>query len=300
MAPPTKKASPTRAQAAAIDFDALEPNERLVALVRESNGIKNVQTIVKDLLTENEGIVNWQDERGHTALWEVAKLGNGPLCNLLLKNKADPNILIRTGSSALHEAVYYNNGTVVQQLLTAGANTEARGSKGSSFADATPLMVAKERNHTDLVKKISKFVEVDDKLDGRQGEYGPTKKSPAASSSPPATPPPPPVEPEPASALDIGDGDDWLDLSEVMRGLKLDDLNAVACAFCKESGADTLAEYVEAELVDELVEYLQNEKQLPKAKAILLKKRIESRVGSSQLAESEQTELAELRAMMAR
>ena len=258
MQTPPKTPNVIRNTTKSVNFEELEPNKRLLALAQESGGIKNVQVVVKELLSSNDGIVNYQSEKGHTALWEVARLGNGPLCNLLLKEKADPNIVAKTGSSALHEAVYFNNGNIVQQLLFAGANTEAVGGNGSTFMDETPLQLAQRRGFDDIAKKIAKHVSIDDRMDARQGEHGPIKMSAVSSDSPQVSP------------VD----ESWQDLTEIMCGLNLERYDEAARAYCKAEGAESLAEMVEAELVDKLAQYLQLNEEMGKAKAILVKKRI--------------------------
>ena len=76
------------------------------------------------------------------------------------------------------------------------------------------------------------------------------------------------------SAASIGDDELAAGLWPVFAELKLDDALGDALAWCRENGADSLAELVDAGAVDEFVEALN----LKKLKAVNLRKRLVSAV----------------------
>lgn len=78
-----------------------------------------------------------------------------PLCQLLLKNGADPNALDRqTGSTALHYAVTKGQVGIVTTLLQGGAWANVKNSAGE-----TPLSIAVSQRKKDIVLLLNNSAE---------------------------------------------------------------------------------------------------------------------------------------------
>ena len=73
-------------------------------------------------------IVNKRNDRGMTPLYIAAVRADARMCDLLLKNGADPNIPAEKNRTALHEAALLGDMPTVEVLIKAGADTNARDS----------------------------------------------------------------------------------------------------------------------------------------------------------------------------
>lgn len=87
----------------------------------------------------------WSDNRR-----DCSQEGRSEIVDLLLRNKANPNLSRADGSTALYIAAQNGHKRVVEQLLDAGATPNAACQDG-----ATPLFIASQESHADVVKVLA-------------------------------------------------------------------------------------------------------------------------------------------------
>ncbi|MBO6506197.1 MAG: ankyrin repeat domain-containing protein [Kordiimonadaceae bacterium] len=99
--------------------------------------------------------VNFVNEQniGATPLMMAAAYNNGELVNLLLSNDADVNLADSNGDPAINWAAYYGYTDIAEQLLTAGANTEQVG-------HGNPRQIAMRRGHQDFVRLMARRADI--------------------------------------------------------------------------------------------------------------------------------------------
>lgn len=88
-------------------------------------------------------------DKGQTALWWAANLGDASLVRRLLAAGADPNIPDQHGSTAFLQAASGNHCDVATLLREAGAKTDARISDGRNA-----IQLACNNGHTSMVKML--------------------------------------------------------------------------------------------------------------------------------------------------
>lgn len=108
------------------------------------------QLQVLRMLLDAGGDVNSVDDKGRTPLMMAAETNNAEIVDLLLKNKADPNIKNQDGNTALHVAAQKGNHSIIQVLLLQGKTDPHILNK----TDRTPLQVAVQNKQIDVVKII--------------------------------------------------------------------------------------------------------------------------------------------------
>lgn len=113
---------------------------------------ENHSDVVK-LLIENHANIN-AISIGGTPLQIAVELNREGIAKILLENGADVNLASpEDGATPLHVAVKNNNLSIVIALLDKGANQDAIDNQG-----LTPLDIAKESNHIDIIKFFSKQI----------------------------------------------------------------------------------------------------------------------------------------------
>lgn len=116
--------------------------------------------------------VNAQNNNGETPMHKAIFNNSVRLLmvDLLLKNKANVNLLNSLGESALHYAVRLGRADLVSVLLQNGADTTVAGSKEKK----TPYHLALDEGHKEMAARIRKHKELLDWLADLQLEsYGP-------------------------------------------------------------------------------------------------------------------------------
>ena len=135
--------------------------EDMINLLKEY-GAKTTEQANKDLLSaakqENlelvkEAIAEGADVNAKinnsTALHIISQSGNTEIAKVLIDNKADVNIKVKTGITPLMVASYYGNRDIVKLLLDNGANANIFAQNGD-----TPLSIAENKNHRDIVNLL--------------------------------------------------------------------------------------------------------------------------------------------------
>lgn len=110
----------------------------------DGNDLLAVEKLINDGATVNAKISD-----NFTVLHIAAKNGFFEVCDVLLKNKANPNIAGLHGIAPLHFAAEMSHFGIVQSLLTHGAMYNVMADSG-----VTPLEVAKETNIKDLLNLV--------------------------------------------------------------------------------------------------------------------------------------------------
>lgn len=112
----------------------------------DGNDVLAVKKLINDGSAVNAKISdNW------TVLHIAAKKGFAEVCDVLLENKANPNIAGSHGITPLHFAAELSHFDIVRSLLTHGAMYNV-----VADSDATPLEVAKQTNIKDLLNLVDK------------------------------------------------------------------------------------------------------------------------------------------------
>ncbi|HEX9048880.1 MAG TPA: ankyrin repeat domain-containing protein [Verrucomicrobiae bacterium] len=111
-----------------------------------------------ELLLQRGADVNQNAEYGRTALTVAAEEGFISILELLLANKANPNVTDnRNGQTPLWLAMYKGHDKCVKLLLAAGANVDAEASdflQPSSSPRQTSLSLATERGWMEMIKLL--------------------------------------------------------------------------------------------------------------------------------------------------
>ncbi|KAL6879037.1 hypothetical protein J3F83DRAFT_275340 [Trichoderma novae-zelandiae] len=124
-----------------------------------SHAASKGQVDVVKLLLSQEADVNAQDSKGRTVLWHASE--SHPSVNrqqrfvtveLLLENKANPNIQASDCSTALSKFVEHRDPTLIKLLRDYGASTEHRVKKGSTLISIEEL--ARATRDLDVIDAI--------------------------------------------------------------------------------------------------------------------------------------------------
>jgi ankyrin repeat protein len=109
--------------------------------------------LLAELLTAKQADVDAQDESSNTPLLWASFFGNGPLVDLLLKNKASMNIIGSNGgfsaAPALDLAIRNGYTSIAIQLITNGADLG-----GHAWWRNTPLHIATEKENVEVMKAL--------------------------------------------------------------------------------------------------------------------------------------------------
>ena len=79
--------------------------------------------------------------------------GHVKVVEFFINNGADTNIQTTYGDTALHFAVYHNRSVILNMLLEGGADPTIQNN-----IQKTPIDIAKERNYTEFVQEMEKYV----------------------------------------------------------------------------------------------------------------------------------------------
>jgi cytohesin len=131
----------------------IDDANKLINELFEAVSQNNLQKI-KELIAQGVNL-NVRDSRGETLLRKATKtdrLSSLSLVETLISRGADVNARnSRTGGTALHSVAYRGYKEVVELLIASGADVDVRYKQGE-----TPLDVAKERGHTEIVEILTK------------------------------------------------------------------------------------------------------------------------------------------------
>lgn len=130
-----------------------------------NGNIDCVQTILSVLLTAGVS-VDIANQYGYSPLMIATYKGNFRAVELLLKNKADPNLQNKKGQTALHFAVGYAQPESAFLLLKAGANPNTCSAQG-----LTPLMARYDGDNSEkYLKCVELLLEKGAKITGPKRE----------------------------------------------------------------------------------------------------------------------------------
>jgi ankyrin repeat protein len=96
--------------------------------------------------------INWQDERGETALMKAARRGDGSVAMELMNARANCDLTNESGNTALHFACKSSHRQIVHLLGEAGADVNLQNSKGN-----TPAHVAASRSELAILDELNRF-----------------------------------------------------------------------------------------------------------------------------------------------
>ena len=106
---------------------------------------------VLDALAQG-GSVAVSDSQGFTPLIIAAQIGYRDICALLLAHGSDVNeVVLKSKTTALHQAAVKGHEAVVEALLSWGANVDPQDHTG-----ATPLYLACQEGHVNCVLELLK------------------------------------------------------------------------------------------------------------------------------------------------
>ena len=106
-----------------------------------------------DVLLKNRALPNVRDKFGLTPLHRAVERGDLRSVEVLLQNGADPNIADNVDTPPLHRAARAGRTEIVRALLKGGAKIDARDRAGR-----TALDIALEYDRADTAEEIRRFV----------------------------------------------------------------------------------------------------------------------------------------------
>merc|ERR1712166_1639023 len=109
----------------------------------------DLQTVV-DLIKSGADL-NERDEGGRTPLLNAVLGGNHNICALLLREKADPELMTEDGRTALHCCAQSCSAACAQTLIEAGAKGDAVDKNGLSALD----LCVRISDNTEALQKCS-------------------------------------------------------------------------------------------------------------------------------------------------
>ena len=118
------------------------------------------KNFLQRIIDENKGKLNLdpKDGLGNTPLHYAAQGDHPETMELLLKQKANPNLQNQVGDAPLHKAVAKNSIRCIELLCTAGADANLKNKKNLS-----PLHMARGQDVKNVIKNISaKQKEIED------------------------------------------------------------------------------------------------------------------------------------------
>jgi len=107
----------------------------------------NVKAVQDYISANGEGAVDEHDSKGITALGYAIGANRGAIVKLLVEKKADPFKVDTSGCSGLHYAAAYGRKELLEYLLSAGGNKDAKNTQGQ-----TPLALATKNKQTAAVE----------------------------------------------------------------------------------------------------------------------------------------------------
>lgn len=111
------------------------------------------RTQIANFLIRNGANVNANMKFNISPLLVAAQFNHPELIELLLQNKANLQHADQEGFTALHFAAQNGDDITAKILLQHGANPQAR----DKTRNATPLMVATEQNHTNVMQLLEEY-----------------------------------------------------------------------------------------------------------------------------------------------
>jgi ankyrin repeat protein len=142
----------------------------------QSNNLEKL----KELIAQGVNL-DVRDSAGDTLLRRATKtdrLSSLSLVETLISGGADVNVRTSsTGGTALHSVAYRGYKEVVELLIASGADVNVRYKQGASQGE-TPLDVAQERGHTEIVEILTKAAEEQTTVEKKSSStQGPAKES---------------------------------------------------------------------------------------------------------------------------
>ena len=137
---------------AKINFQsALEIMPNLNEVMAYATSAPNGELLAKTLISHEGVSINSQADDGSTALLLATNQNRAEVVKILLNLKADPNIPDKAGWTPLLSAADEGNATIVDMLLGAGADIQAR---MQGYYDA--VYMAERNEHTDVAAMLKK------------------------------------------------------------------------------------------------------------------------------------------------
>ena len=96
--------------------------------------------------------INWQDERGETALMKAARRGDGSVSMELVNAGANCDLTSESGNTALHFACKQGHRHIVRLLGVTGADVNVKNSKGN-----TPSHLAASRSELSVLDELNRL-----------------------------------------------------------------------------------------------------------------------------------------------
>jgi ankyrin repeat protein len=127
----------------------MNKGEKLIYYAGGGGQTEDVEKLVKGGVD-----VDWQDDKGDTALMKAAVEGFWDVVDVLLSHKADPNIQNNSGETALILATSYsdeNYPKIIELLSSHGADLNLKNSEGQ-----TALMIAARDGKLECAKLLVK------------------------------------------------------------------------------------------------------------------------------------------------
>ena len=135
------------------DYDPYElmiipPNKKGEMLVSEVEKPEPNLNLVRDLITLGANL-DWQDNRGWTALHWCAIRNHPEIARMLIEAGADVNIQDKYGMTALHRCAYHNHPEIARMLVDAGADVNIQHNGGY-----TALHWCAYANHSEIARML--------------------------------------------------------------------------------------------------------------------------------------------------
>lgn len=111
------------------------PNKKAEMIVKEiDKRTKANLNLVSDLITLGANL-DWQDNRGWSALFFCAAWAHFDIARMLINAGANVNLQDENGLTLLHWSVYANDQNIARILIEAGADVSIRSCNGNTVLD---------------------------------------------------------------------------------------------------------------------------------------------------------------------
>ena len=112
----------------------IPPNKKTEIIMEELEKLEPNLNLVRDLITLGANL-DWQDNRGWSALFFCAAWAHFDIARILVDAGADVNLQDENGLTLLHWSVYANDQSIARILIEAGADVGIRSCNGNSVLD---------------------------------------------------------------------------------------------------------------------------------------------------------------------